>query len=63
MQKLQIDANTWATLNLLLDEALDQPAEARAAWIERLAPRILWAQATPSSSCSCARRKSRPTMR
>ncbi len=38
MQKLQIDANTWATLNLLLDEALDQPAEARAAWIERLAP-------------------------
>ena len=38
MQKLQIDANTWAALNLLLDEALDQPAHAREAWIEKLAP-------------------------
>jgi len=38
MQKLQIDADTWAALNLLLDEALDQPAEARPAWIEKLAP-------------------------
>ena len=38
MQKLQIDADTWATLNRLLDEALEQPAAQRPAWLETLAP-------------------------
>jgi hypothetical protein len=62
MQKLQIDSNIWATLNLLLDEALDQPAEARAAWIERLAPEFS-GSSHAFRRCSCALRKSRPTMR
>jgi serine/threonine protein kinase len=40
MQKLRIDADTWAALNQLLDEALDQPADTREAWIEKLAPQF-----------------------
>ena len=40
MQKLQIDPGTWGALNLLLDEALDQPAELRDTWIENLAPQF-----------------------
>ena len=40
MQKLQIDARTWAALNELLDAALDQPAPERAAWIENLTPQF-----------------------
>ena len=40
MQKLRIDADTWAALNQLLDEALDQPADTREAWIETLAPQF-----------------------
>ena len=31
-----MDAVTWTTVSRLLDEALDQPPEARAAWLERL---------------------------
>ncbi len=40
MQKPRIDADTWAALNQLLDEALDQPADTREAWIEKLAPQF-----------------------
>jgi serine/threonine-protein kinase len=38
MQKLQIDSATWATLNRLLDEALDQPATELPRWLDALAP-------------------------
>lgn len=37
MQKLEIDANTWAQLNQLLDAALDQPMAQREQWIDALA--------------------------
>jgi serine/threonine-protein kinase len=37
MQKLEIDASTWAELNQLLDAALDQPMARREQWIEALA--------------------------
>ena len=36
MAKLDIDPDSWAELNRLLDEALDQPSGARAAWVESL---------------------------
>ena len=36
MQKLQIDSSTWATLNRLLDEALDQPAGHIEQWLHDL---------------------------
>jgi serine/threonine protein kinase len=36
MAKIELDAATWATLNRLLDEALDRPPEQRAAWLESL---------------------------
>ncbi len=38
MQKLEIDAKTWAELSQLLDAALDQPAAQRQQWIDRLGP-------------------------
>jgi serine/threonine-protein kinase len=38
MQKLQIDASTWSTLNRLLDEALEQPAAQLPHWLDDLAP-------------------------
>src|SRR5688572_4551687 len=38
MQKLQIDASTWSTLNRLLDEALDKPAAQLPQWLDELAP-------------------------
>jgi serine/threonine-protein kinase len=38
MQKFQIDAGTWATLNRLLDEALEQPTPQLAQWLDDLAP-------------------------
>jgi tetratricopeptide (TPR) repeat protein len=40
MQKLRIDANTWAELSQLLDAALDQPAAQREQWIGTLASRL-----------------------
>jgi serine/threonine-protein kinase len=36
MQRLEIDASTWAALNHLLDAALDQPASERDRWLEAL---------------------------
>ncbi len=33
-----MDVATWTTISQLLDQALDLPAAARAAWVERLAP-------------------------
>jgi eukaryotic-like serine/threonine-protein kinase len=36
MQKLRIDSDTWATLNRLLDEALDQPPGEIDNWLRRL---------------------------
>jgi eukaryotic-like serine/threonine-protein kinase len=38
MQKFQIDASTWTTLNRLLDEALEQPAAQLPQWLDELAP-------------------------
>src|SRR6185295_7326498 len=38
MQRLEIDASTWAELNQLLDAALDQPESQRDQWIEMLPP-------------------------
>jgi len=38
MEKLQIQAGTWAKLSQLLDDALDQTAAERERWIETLAP-------------------------
>jgi eukaryotic-like serine/threonine-protein kinase len=38
MQRLEIDANTWAELNHLLDAALDRPASERNRWLETLGP-------------------------
>jgi serine/threonine-protein kinase len=38
MERLEIDASTWAQLNQLLDAALDQPEAQRDRWIEALAP-------------------------
>src|SRR5688572_20544030 len=38
MARLEIDADTWATLSRLLDQALDLPVPERARWIESLAP-------------------------
>jgi tetratricopeptide (TPR) repeat protein len=38
MQKFQIDASTWVTLNRLLDEALEQPATQLPQWLDELAP-------------------------
>jgi eukaryotic-like serine/threonine-protein kinase len=38
MQRLEIDASTWAELNHLLDAALDQPVPERDQWIETLGP-------------------------
>jgi len=38
MPRLEIDPNTWAELNALLDAALDQPASQRDQWLESLAP-------------------------
>ncbi len=35
-----MDAATWATLNRLLEEALDRPPAERAAWLESLAPEV-----------------------
>jgi serine/threonine-protein kinase len=37
MQKFQIDAGTWATLNQLLDEALEQPPALLPQWLDGLA--------------------------
>ena len=49
MQKFQIDAGTWATLNRLLDEALEQPA-ARA----RRSGSTIWRRSSTRSSRGCA---------
>ncbi len=38
MQRLEIDARTWAELNQLLDAALDQPTSRRERWVETLGP-------------------------
>jgi serine/threonine protein kinase len=38
MQKFDIDPGIWATLNQLLDGALDQPPARRDAWVAELAP-------------------------
>lgn len=38
MQKPQIDAGTWVTLNRLLDEALEQPAAQLPQWLDDLSP-------------------------
>jgi serine/threonine-protein kinase len=40
MEKIHIDASTWAELNRLLDAALDQPAANREQWIEDLEPQF-----------------------
>jgi len=40
MQKFHIDADTWGTLNRLLDEALDQPATELPQWLDQLAPQF-----------------------
>ena len=40
MQKIQIDAATWATLNRLLDEALEQPTAQLPQWLDDLAPQF-----------------------
>ena len=36
MSKLRLDSASWSNLERLLDEALDQPAAARAAWLDTL---------------------------
>jgi serine/threonine protein kinase/Tfp pilus assembly protein PilF len=38
VQKFQVDAGTWAVLNRLLDEALEQPAPQLPQWLNDLAP-------------------------
>jgi serine/threonine-protein kinase len=38
VQKFQIDAGTWATLDRLLDEALEQPTSQHEQWLANLAP-------------------------
>jgi tetratricopeptide (TPR) repeat protein len=38
VQKFQVDASTWAELNRLLDEALEQPAPRLPQWLDDLAP-------------------------
>jgi serine/threonine-protein kinase len=38
VRKFEIDAETWAALNRLLDIALDLPPEQRADWVDRLGP-------------------------
>src|SRR5688500_20231729 len=38
MQKFQIDAGTWVTLNRLLDEALERPAAELPQWLDDLPP-------------------------
>jgi serine/threonine protein kinase/tetratricopeptide (TPR) repeat protein len=38
MQKFQIDAGTWVTLNRLLDEALEQPPGQLPRWLDDLSP-------------------------
>ena len=38
MDKFRFDSSTWATLNSLLDEALDQPAPRLAQWLDDLSP-------------------------
>ena len=40
MHKFATDAEAWAELDRLLDEALDLPAPQRVGWIEALAPRF-----------------------
>ena len=40
MQKIQFDAATWATLNRLLDEALEQPTAQIPQWLDDLAPQF-----------------------
>jgi serine/threonine-protein kinase len=40
VQKFQIDANIWARLNRLLDEALEQPAAQLPQWLDALAPQF-----------------------
>jgi eukaryotic-like serine/threonine-protein kinase len=40
MQKMQIDAASWATLNRLLDEALERPAAQVSQWLDDLAPQF-----------------------
>ena len=55
MQKLEIDASTWAELNQLLDAALDQPPSHREQWIERLAPQYAGTQAALARSALARR--------
>ena len=38
MQELNLDAQSWAELNRLLDSLLDLPAAEREPWLEKLAP-------------------------
>jgi eukaryotic-like serine/threonine-protein kinase len=38
VQKFQVDASTWAVLNRLLDEALEQPAQRLPQWLDDLSP-------------------------
>jgi hypothetical protein len=38
MPDFPVDAATWASLNRLLDEALDRPPTERRQWLEGLAP-------------------------
>jgi eukaryotic-like serine/threonine-protein kinase len=40
MQKVQIDVATWATLNRLLDEALEHPVAQLPQWLDDLAPQF-----------------------
>lgn len=40
MQKIQIDASTWSTLNRLLDEALEQPTAQLPQWLDDLPPQF-----------------------
>ena len=40
MQKIQIDAGTWATLNRLLDDALEQPTAQLPQWLDDLPPQF-----------------------
>jgi tetratricopeptide (TPR) repeat protein len=40
VNRLRIEADTWAALNRLLDEALEQPVEQLEPWLDNLAPEL-----------------------
>ena len=60
MQKFQIDAETWATLNRLLDEALEQPAAELDRMARRAGAGVRRAQAAAARAAVAHRRWSRP---